>query len=170
MSGCGWVMSPHYMGNYQSNERGFRCHPRHLRSCEPMSIHMTQQQHSVKRIVLPKGSRIFLGSPRIPIDEEILHAIQRVVSRVRGIAEAYLPQCYVEGVIDPPHQVLFVVVKEPEIPAILQELFPTLERELPRKTELDVIPLTAKNRVLLSLRKSWSLQRVRLLHEDSQEQ
>jgi len=48
-------------------------------------------------IHIPKGARIYLGAPAQPMPLAISDALKALAGSVPGIAEAHLPQCFVEG-------------------------------------------------------------------------
>lgn len=50
---------------------------------------------------IPAGSEVFVGAPSTPMPLKRVQAITKVLSETEGISEAHLPQCYVEGVIEP---------------------------------------------------------------------
>lgn len=55
------------------------------------------------------GTKIYIGPPAKPIPKQVSDAIGMALSQIPEIVEAHLPMVYIEGQIDPPAQVLFVV-------------------------------------------------------------
>ncbi|HEX3420350.1 MAG TPA: hypothetical protein VHT01_03900 [Candidatus Udaeobacter sp.] len=46
---------------------------------------------------IPKGAHVYVGAPAQPLPDTIVGGLRSLVSRVAGLAEAYLPQVYFEG-------------------------------------------------------------------------
>jgi hypothetical protein len=101
------------------------------------------------------GSKVLLGAPASPLPNNVTAAIREVVSQLPGVLEAHLPQCFVAGVIDPPAQVLVIVVKSNASKALALELLSVrLPRILPEGLYLDVWPLELGHLSLTSVRKA----------------
>jgi hypothetical protein len=60
--------------------------------------------------VFGAGTKMHIGSPTIPMSPELSVAIAGMLEEMPGVLEAHLPQCYAPGVIDPPAQVLMIVL------------------------------------------------------------
>ena len=90
---------------------------------------------------IPKGNTFHWGAPAKPMEEERSCAVARVVADTPGIAEAYLPQCYAPGFIDPPAQVLVITLAPGADPAtIMASLGPAISRIFPPGEHLDILP------------------------------
>jgi hypothetical protein len=88
------------------------------------------------------GTTLYFGPPAEPLPEVTVAAIKQVVERVPGIAEAHLPQCFIEGEKEA-RQVLVVGVRsEDEIPRVGEALMHGLQSKLsPGELEfIDVMP------------------------------
>ena len=102
---------------------------------------------------VPRGSQVFLGAPANPMDENLSAAIAGAVEDIVSVSEAHLPQAYVKGVIDPPAQVLVVVVeREDNLDSALAETDRAIKSILPADHHLDVLPLLPDNDLLQSVR------------------
>lgn len=61
---------------------------------------------------IPAGTTVYMGRSAKPIPKQTLDAITAGLSENPDILEAHLPMVYITGMIDPPSQILFVVVEE----------------------------------------------------------
>ena len=91
------------------------------------------------------GTQLFFGVPANPMPEIIADAIGQVVAQVRGITEAYLPQCFVQGDAEA-RQILVIGVDTREsIPAIMEELMGKMGLALPEREFIDIIPFPSSS-------------------------
>jgi hypothetical protein len=79
-------------------------------------------------------------------------SIAEMVRTIPGIREAYLPQCYVKGVVEPPAQILVLVLDDASDQRVLDEVGQGLARRLPQAMHLDVWPLTPGHSLLGTVR------------------
>jgi len=61
---------------------------------------------------IPVGATAYIGPPAKPIPKEISGAIGAALGKIPEILEAHLPMVYIKGHIDPPAQVLVIVLEE----------------------------------------------------------
>src|SRR5215467_7513996 len=61
---------------------------------------------------IPGGTPVYIGPPAKPIPKQISDAIGTALGKIAEIEEAHLPMVYIKGHIDPPAQVLVVVLDE----------------------------------------------------------
>jgi hypothetical protein len=61
---------------------------------------------------IPAGTTAYIGPPAKPIPKQISDAIGTELGKITEILEVHLPLVYIKGLIDPPAQILFVVVEE----------------------------------------------------------
>lgn len=61
---------------------------------------------------IPGGTTAYIGPPAKPIPKQVSGAIGKALSEIPEIVEAHLPMVYIKGHVDPPAQVLVVVVEE----------------------------------------------------------
>jgi|SRR5215469_1426404 len=61
---------------------------------------------------VPAGATMYIGPPAKPIPKEITDPIGTALGKFTDILEAHLPMIYIKGHIDPPAQVLVVVLGE----------------------------------------------------------
>lgn len=102
---------------------------------------------------IPAGTSVYVGRPAKPMLASLADQISSGLADIPGILEAHVPQCYAKGLIDPPAQILVLVLPlgmsaDTVVPGVLQ----TLRRILPRGTSMDVLPLDEKAPVLSSIR------------------
>lgn len=61
---------------------------------------------------IPGGTTIYIGPPAKPIPKQVSDAIGAALGQIAEIEEARLPMVYIKGHVDPPAQVLVVVLDE----------------------------------------------------------
>ncbi|MGO9211723.1 MAG: enhanced serine sensitivity protein SseB C-terminal domain-containing protein [Terriglobales bacterium] len=107
----------------------------------------------MKPLTIPKDTSVYLGSPAKPIPQGLSDAIGDTVRSIAGIREAYLPQCYVKGIVEPPAQILVLVLDgSADHQSILDSVGQGLTRVLPQGVHLDVWPLTDGHSLLDTVR------------------
>jgi hypothetical protein len=80
---------------------------------------------------IPAGTTAYIGPPAKPIPKQISDAIGLELGKIPGILEAHLPMVYIKGMIDPPAQILAVVLEEnkpspqAKIREVLRAILPT---------------------------------------------
>ena len=88
-----------------------------------------------------KGTTFHWGAPAKPMPEEWSRAVAELVANTPGIAEAYLPQCYAVGFVDPPAQVLVITLASgAELATVMQALGAGISRIFPPGDYLDILP------------------------------
>ncbi len=108
----------------------------------------------MKPLTISQGTSVYLGRPAKTLPKETSEAIGQMVRDIPGIREAYLPQCYVKAVVDPPAQILVIVLDDPADQTILDAVGTGLERILPEGAHLDVWPLHLGHNLLPTLRET----------------
>src|SRR6266516_1386210 len=94
--------------------------------------------HGMKPLTISKSSAILLGRPAKPMPQALSAEIGMMVRAIPGIREAYLPQCYVKAVVEPPAQVLVVVLDDAaDRQSVLDAIGQGLTRVLPQGAHLD---------------------------------
>ena len=84
-----------------------------------------------KVMEIPAGTAAYIGPPAKPIPKQVSDAIGTALGEISEILEAHLPMVYVKGYIDPPTQVLVVVLDEKrpspqaKIAEVLRAVLPT---------------------------------------------
>src|SRR5437660_4268374 len=97
----------------------------------------------MKRLDIPQGSPVLLGKPSNPMAPHLSEAIWEKLRGTPGIREAYLPQCFVKGIVEPPSQVLVLVLDEAaKRQEILTRVDEVLTGLLPTGMHLDVWPMS----------------------------
>ena len=61
---------------------------------------------------IPAGTNVYIGPPAKPIPKQLSDAIGTELGKIPDILEAHLPMVYIKGQIDPPAQVLVIVLEE----------------------------------------------------------
>jgi len=103
-------------------------------------------------IHIPKGARIYFGAPAQPMPRAISDALKALAGSVPGIAEAHLPQCFVEGT-DAPKQILVVVpLRNSDTQAVLDSLSSHLPEILSNGFYIDIWPVPASDPKLEAIR------------------
>jgi hypothetical protein len=111
-----------------------------------------QSDHIMK---IPAGTTGYIGAPAQPIRKEISDAIGSELGQIPEILEVHLPQVYIKGLIDPPAQILFVVVEE-NTPSLQGKIAEVMKRVLPPNFYMDITELHPSNPQLPAIRASGS--------------
>jgi hypothetical protein len=107
----------------------------------------------MKPLSIPKGSAVLLGKPAQPMPQALSDAIGKMVRGIAGIREAYLPQCYVAAVVEPPAQILVLVLDNTtDHQNVLDAVGQGLNCVLPQGMHLDVWPMTGHDGFLSTIR------------------
>ena len=64
----------------------------------------------MKTLDIPKGTQVLIGAPAKPMDQTQSAAIGEMLHSLPGVREAYLPHCFVPGVVESPAQILVLVL------------------------------------------------------------
>jgi hypothetical protein len=102
---------------------------------------------------LPPGTPVYIGAPANPLPLELSRAIGDALGNIPGVVEAHLPLMYVKDKIDPPAQIL-VIVLEQQTPHHSLEIKRALSRILPTDFPLDVFEVQPQHEVLPIVRKA----------------
>ncbi len=95
----------------------------------------------VDEFKIPKGTTFHWGTPAKPMPEERSRAVAQLVANTAGVVEAYLPQCYAAGLIDPPAQVLVIgLARGADLAAVMASLGAGISRIFPPDEYLDILP------------------------------
>jgi hypothetical protein len=90
---------------------------------------------------IPKGTTLYWGAPAKPMPEERSTAVAQLVAATPGVADAYLPQCYGVGFVDPPAQVLVITLAPgADLATVMQSLGAGISRIFPPGEHLDILP------------------------------
>ena len=107
----------------------------------------------MKPLTIQKDTSVFLGRPAKPMPQSLSDAIAAMVRGIDGIREAHLPQCFVKDVVEPPAQILVLVLDpDGDRPALLDAVGDGLARVLPQGVHLDVWPLSEGESLLSTVR------------------
>lgn len=108
---------------------------------------------------------MYFGVPAIPMADVMADAIGQVVAQVRGIREAYLPQCSIEGDTEARQVLVVEVGNDQRIPEIMQDLMWRMKLLLPPGVFIDILPYASSAmppaarvetcRIFRAARKSW---------------
>jgi len=115
----------------------------------------TLEHHSatMKERSFKAGTRMFFGAPAKPMPEIMADAISQVVAQVPGIAEAHLPQCFIEGDEEARQVLVIGVQRRDDIPRIAQALTSKLQLVFVPAQFIDILPF-ASNAVPNGVRKA----------------
>jgi hypothetical protein len=86
---------------------------------------------------IPAGATAYIGPPARPIPKQVSDAIGKALGEIPEIVEAHLPMVYIKGHIDPPAQVLVVVV-EANSPSPEAKITEVLRAVLPTNSHMDI--------------------------------
>jgi hypothetical protein len=107
---------------------------------------------SMNPLVIPRATSVLLGRAAKPIPRALSDSISDMVRTIPGIREAYLPQCYAKGLVEPPAQVLVLVLEDASDQKVLNAVGQGLARILPPGQHLDVWPMTYGHGLLETVR------------------
>src|SRR5262245_162026 len=96
----------------------------------------------MKPLTIPKDTSVYLGRPAKPMPQTLSDGSGEMVRGIPGIREAYLPQCYVKDIVEPPAQILVLVLDDVADQSVLDLVGEGLSHVLPQGMHLDVWPLT----------------------------
>ena len=101
------------------------------------------------------GSQVFVGAPAHPLPAERVRRLSAMLSELAAVEEAHLPQCYIPGRIDPPAQVLMVVLAaSADVASTMETIIARLNGMLPEGVHLDVLHLSRQHELLPFVRKA----------------
>src|SRR5215470_4627264 len=86
---------------------------------------------------IPAGTTAYIGPPAKPISTQISEAMGAALSEIAEIEEAHLPMVYIKGHIDPPAQILVVVLDE-NAPSPQARITEALRAVLPKNSHMDI--------------------------------
>jgi len=102
---------------------------------------------------IPAGTKMMLGPPAKPMSSERQEGIRRAVIGIPGITEAHLPLCYAKGFVDPPAQILVLVLAaDTDDSIVVSAVERRLSTVLTAGISLDIFPLPDNASVLPSIR------------------
>lgn len=118
-----------------------------------LPLSYTLDLFAVKPLTIAAGSAILLGRPAKPMPQALSDAIGATVRGITGIREAYLPQCFVKSVVEPPAQVLVVVLDDAaDRQSVLDAVGQGLTHVLPQGQHLEVLPMSSSDGLLATVR------------------
>lgn len=94
---------------------------------------------------------VYIGPPAKPMSKELSDAIGTAVGKIAEIGEAHLPMVYIKGYVDPPAQVLVVVLDE-DPPDPQAKITQALRAVLPTNSYVDIIELHPSDTNLPTIR------------------
>jgi hypothetical protein len=100
---------------------------------------------------IPAGSQMFIGPPAKPMPSEITRAIGAAVGKFSQIEEAHMPMIFMKGRIDPPAQVL-VLVMQKQIPGLLPRIMDSVQPLIPAGSHLDAFEFPTNHPMLATIR------------------
>ena len=100
---------------------------------------------------IPAGTTVYMGRPAKPIPKQVSDAIGLQLGKIAEIEEAHLPMVYIKGHIDPPAQVLVVVLDE-HAPSPQARIAETLGAVLPIDFHMEITDLHPGDKNLPTIR------------------
>jgi hypothetical protein len=99
----------------------------------------------------PSEPAMYIGPPAKPMPMEMSQAIGAAVGKFQEIEEAHLPMVYLKGRIDPPAQVL-VLVMEKQTPGLLPRVMQSIQPVIPAGSHLDAFEFPTNHPMLTTIR------------------
>jgi hypothetical protein len=99
----------------------------------------------------PSEPAMYIGPPAKPMPAEISRAIGAAIGKFHEIHEAHLPMVYAKGRIDPPAQVL-VLVMEKQTPGLLPKVMQSIQPVIPAGSHLDAFEFPTTHPMLATIR------------------
>jgi hypothetical protein len=90
--------------------------------------------------IVKQGTAMYFGAPARPMPEIMADAISQVVAQVSGIAEAHLPQCFIEGDKEARQVLVVGVQRRSEIPKVAEALMAKLQLVFAPGQFIDILP------------------------------
>lgn len=104
---------------------------------------------------IPAGSKVLTGAPARTPSAKLVAVLTKAVSETRGVIEAHLPLCLIEGAMSEPALVLVVGVRNvSSCDALIDDLQIRINAALSQDEYLDVWPLNTDDSVLGAVRKA----------------
>jgi hypothetical protein len=100
---------------------------------------------------IPAGTPVYIGPPAKPIPKQLSDAIGTALGEIGEIEEAHLPMFYIKGYIDPPAQILVVVLEE-NAPSPQARIAEALRSVLPTNSHMDIKELHPSDKSLPTIR------------------
>ena len=99
------------------------------------------------------GTQILIGAPADPMPRAQTAAMADMLSRLGGVREAHLPQCFMPGAMEGAAQVLVLVIERgTNVETLMHEVGCRLGQMLPEGQRLDVWPVVEGSSVLRDVR------------------
>src|SRR5260370_41778724 len=108
------------------------------------------------RLVIPAGTRVYLGSPARPMDPALTKELGDLVGSFAAVGEAHLPQCWVESLMQNAAQILVVVFADhsEKKEEAARAVGLGVSRLLPLRSHLDIWFMTSSDPLLDSVRRA----------------
>lgn len=104
-----------------------------------------------KVMKIPAGTAAYIGPPAKPIPKHVSDAMGTALGEISEILEAHLPMVYIKGHIDPPTQVLVVVLDEKK-PSPQARIVEMLRAVLPTDFHMEITELHRSDPKLPTIR------------------
>ncbi len=107
----------------------------------------------VEILTLKSDSELYIGAPATRLPRPFFETIIKIISQFGEITEAHLPQCYIQGFIEPSAQVLVIVLDPADDPRLTVEaLVSALEVVFPHPSFLRIWPMSEEHAALHAVR------------------
>ena len=97
------------------------------------------------------GTRLLVGAPAKPMPTDREDKLRSIVHTFPQALFAYVPQIYMRGKIDPPAQVVYLVLRDearPDLNQIMRSVVSLINVALPAGDFIDVLPVFTNDRLL----------------------
>lgn len=95
---------------------------------------------SVTELTIPAGAQVYLGAPAVPMAPSLVGELAAIVSPLRAVVEAHLPQCWAPSAMNSASQILVVVMDRgmPEAVENEMRIRESVARACPPGQHLDI--------------------------------
>ena len=100
------------------------------------------------------GATLLIGKPARPMSAERQAALGRIIRQCEDVLFAYAPQAYLAGRIDPPAQILYLVLRDDarvRLDQVMGALVPRFNQVLPAGEYIDVVPAFVGDQLLTTV-------------------
>jgi hypothetical protein len=98
---------------------------------------------------------VYIGAPAVPMSGARHNLLKDAVSGMAGVLFAYVPHIYMQGKIDPPKQIIFLVLENSwrnKVAEVMEPLMADIHRRLPKDDFIDVMPVFTDNSWMTKLK------------------
>lgn len=100
---------------------------------------------------LSAGVTVLIGAPAKPMAESRMALLRAAVQGVPDVVRAYVPQVYIPNEVDPPRQILFLIIREEareRVGTVVEEFAARIRWRMPADEFIDIWPVFADDELL----------------------